>query len=117
MLIIDDEPDLVEIVKSHVEDAGYLVQAARDGKEGLKIARAINPDLIILDIGMPGMTGLEMLERLRQTPGLQSTPVLMLSAQGQSTNIFEADRLRAADFLIKPFTREELILAVQQNIR
>lgn len=116
VLIIDDEPDLVEIAKSHLEEAGYLVVSASNGVEGLERAKAVKPDLILLDIAMPAMDGLEMLETLRGTPGLSSIKVLMLTAKGRTENIFEADRLRAVDFLIKPFTYQDLIAAVRKAI-
>ena len=113
VLVVDDEADLIEIVQSHLEDGGYHVVAAADGYEGLDVAKRVKPALIILDIAMPRMTGLEMLQLLRSTPGLSTTPVLMLTAQGRSENIFEAERLQAVDFLIKPFTQEELLHAVR----
>ncbi len=116
ILIVDDEPDIVEIAQSHLESAGYRVVSAFNGLEGLEAARASKPNLILLDIAMPGMGGLEMLAALRSTPGLATIPVLMLSAQGQSRNIFEADHLRAVDFIIKPFTCDELISAVRKAV-
>lgn len=116
ILIIDDEPDLVEIAKSHLEEAGYLVAAASNGIEGLEKAKSVKPDLILLDIAMPEMDGLEMLETLRGTPGLSGIKVLMLTAKGRTENIFEADRLRAVDFLIKPFSHQDLISAVRKAI-
>ncbi len=116
ILIIDDEPDLVEIAKSHLEGAGYLVASASNGIEGLDQAMKVKPDLILLDISMPAMDGLEMLEKLRGTPGLAATRVIMLTAKGRTQNIFEADRLRAVDFLIKPFTHQDLVTAVRKAI-
>ncbi len=116
VLIIDDEPDLVEISKTHLEEAGYCVITASNGIEGLELAKKSKPDLILLDIVMPGMDGLEMLETLRGTPGLSAIKVLMLTAKGRTENIFEADRLRAVDFLIKPFTYQDLIGAVRKAI-
>ncbi len=116
VLIIDDEPDLVEISTAHLEEAGYRVISASNGIEGLELAKKAKPDLILLDIVMPGMDGLEMLETLRGTPGLAATKVLMLTAKGRSENIFEADRLRAVDYLIKPYSYEELVIAVKKAI-
>lgn len=116
ILIIDDEPDLVEISQTHLEEAGYRVVTAANGIEGLAMAKKEKPDLILLDIVMPGMDGLEMLETLRGTPGLAATKVLMLTAKGRTDNIFEADRLRAVDYLIKPFSFEELVIAVKKAI-
>ena len=114
ILVVDDEKDLVEIVESHLDEAGYRIVTAEDGIEGLEVAHREKPNLIILDIKMPRMNGLEMLEALRRTPGLETIPVLMLTAQGRSTNIFEADALRAVDFIIKPFTQADLFSAVRK---
>jgi DNA-binding response OmpR family regulator len=111
VLVVDDELDLLEIVKSHLEY--YRVLTASSGKEGLEIAAREKPQLIILDIGMPHMDGFEMLHQLREIEALKKTPVLMLTAQGQSRNIFEAERLGAMDFVIKPFTREQLLESVR----
>ena len=116
VLVVDDEEDLIEIVQSHLEDGGFQVVTAADGAEGLEVARRVKPDLIVLDIAMPRMTGLEMLELLRSTPGLSTIAVLMLTAQGRTENIFEAERLQAVDFLIKPFTHEELLKAVRRTL-
>ena len=114
ILVVDDEPDLVEITQTHLKEAGYRVFKAFDGREGLEAAKRVKPDLILLDIAMPGMDGLQMLEVLRGTPGLAAIPVLMLTARKHSDNILEAERLYAADFLIKPFTYEELLRAVRK---
>lgn len=116
VLIVDDEPDLVEIAQTHLESAGYTVYSAGDGKSGLETAKRLKPDLILLDISMPGMDGLEMLEVLRGTPGLAATKVLMLTARGRTENIFESQRLLAVDFLIKPFTCDELLDAVRKAV-
>ncbi len=114
ILIVDDEPDLIEIARDHLESAGYAVFSAGDGREGLKAAKQNVPDLILLDIQMPDIDGLEMLQLLRGMPGLAATPVLMVTARGRTENIFESQRLRAVDFLIKPFTCEELLDAVRK---
>ena len=114
VLVVDDEKDLVEIVESHLDEAGYRIVTAEDGVEGLEVTKREKPGLIILDIKMPRMNGLEMLELLRRMPEFENTPVLMLTAQGRSRNIFDAEGLRAVDFIIKPFTRDELIFAVKK---
>ena len=115
-MVVDDEEDLIEIVQTHLQEAGYRVISASSGRDGLAAAQRFKPDLIILDIAMPGMDGLEMLERLRGTPGLATTPVLMLTARGRTENIFESERLRVVDFLIKPFTYDELVNAVRKAV-
>ena len=114
ILIVDDEEDLLEILRTHLEDEGYHVMVACNGIEGLEIAKHEKPDLILLDIAMPRMGGLQMLETLKGLKGFAATPVVMLTAQGQTSNILEADRLRAADFLIKPFTHKELLQTVRK---
>ena len=116
VLVVDDDEDLIEIIQTHLEEKGFAVIGALGGREGLARAIEEKPDLIILDIAMPEMDGFEMLEELRRMPPLEKTPVMMLTAQGKSQNIFEATRLHAVDFLIKPFTREELIRAVDKVI-
>ena len=116
ILIVDDEPDLIEIAQTHLESAGYGIITASNGKEGLEAAKRFKPDLILLDITMPEMDGLQMLEILRGTEGLKSMKVLMLTAKGQSSNIFEAEHLRVLDFLIKPFSCDELLEAVRKAV-
>lgn len=117
VLVVDDEADLLEIVRTYLEDAGYQVYTAGDGKEGLKLVQEIKPHLILLDISMPyGMGGFQMLEALRRKPEIAQTPVIMLTAQGQSANIFEAQQFQAVDFLIKPFSQEELLEVVHRVI-
>ena len=118
ILIVDDEEDLQEIVQSHLEELGYRIIKAGDGMEGLEVLRRLNPKpaLVILDIKMPRMTGLELLRVMRSSNDLVNIPVLILSAQGRSENIFEAERLRTEDFLIKPFTRDELLKSVRKAL-
>lgn len=116
ILVVDDEEDLLEIVKSHLEETHIPVLTALGGKQGLETAMKARPSLIILDISMPDMGGFEMLEILRRSPEFASTSVIMLTAQGQSANIFEAERLKAVDFVIKPFTRDELLETVRKHI-
>ncbi len=116
ILIVDDEPDLIEIAQTYLEEAGYKILSATDGLKGLKMAKELKPDLILLDIVMPGMDGLEMLQVLRGTPGLSTTPVIMLTAKGRTDNIFESERLHAVDFLIKPFVVEELLETVRKAL-
>ncbi len=116
VLVVDDHEDLVEIVTQYLEEEGYFVVSAENGREGLAKIKEHKPHVVILDIAMPEMTGLEMLEQVRNTPELAKTSVVMLSTQGQTKNIFEAERFRVKDFLIKPFTREELIAAVHKAL-
>lgn len=116
ILIVDDEPDLIEIAQTYLEEAGYRIFSATDGLKGLEMAKTEKPNLILLDIAMPGIDGLEMLQILRGTKGLAAIPVIMLTARGRTDNIFEADRLNAVDFLIKPFVPEDLLSIVRKTL-
>ncbi len=116
VLVVDDEEDICEMVEDYLVPEGYRVMKARDGREGLASVKRIKPDMVLLDITMPRMNGFEMLERLRGSHGISATPVVMLTAQGQSDNIMEAERLHAADYMIKPFTGDELLRVVRRTI-
>ncbi len=117
LLVIDDEADLLEVLDTWLESCGYEVSTAKDGMEGLARAKEIKPDLVILDISMPKMDGFEVLSLIRADAQTASTPVVMLTAKGQTENIFHAERLRAVDFLIKPFDATQLLTAVRKNVR
>lgn len=117
ILAIDDESDFLEVLEGWLIGENYTVVTAKDGREGIQIAKTQNPDLIILDIAMPDMDGIETLSRLRGIKETMTTPVIMLTAHGQTENIFESERYRAADFLMKPFQADELMKAIQTNIR
>ena len=116
ILVVDDEEDICEMVGDYLEPEGYRVLKAHDGREGLGIAVRVKPDMILLDIAMPRMNGFEMLEHLRGTHGISATPVVMLTAKEQSASILEAERLHAADYLIKPFTGKQLLKVVRLAI-
>ena len=117
VLIIDDETDLLEALDSWLGSYGYEVSTAKDGAEGLSRAKELRPDLVILDISMPKMDGFEVLSLIRADTQTALTPVVMLTAKGRTENIFEAEKLRAVDFLIKPFDATELLTSVRKNIR
>ena len=112
VLVIDDDPGVRDYMEALVSRQGYEVTAAADGEEALKNLDAIQPDLITLDVVLPGMDGLQTLEKLKQR--LPDVPVVMLSGHGQARNIVEAMRRGASDFLRKPFEVEELELAFQK---
>ena len=117
ILAIDDEIGLLDEVKACLESSGYDVLTARNGLEGLQSVKENNPDLVLLDISMPQMDGLEVLAEMRRTKESATTPVVMLSGKGKSDNIFEAEKLRAVDFLIKPFRADELLDVVRKSAR
>ena len=114
VLVIDDDPGVRDYMEALVSRQGYEVSAAADGEEALKNLETIQPDLITLDVVLPGMDGLQTLEKLKQR--LPDVPVVMLSGHGQARNIVEAMRRGASDFLRKPFEVEELELAFQKAL-
>ena len=116
ILAIDDEAELVEALGAWLESNGYEVKTAKNGIEGLGVAEAFKPDLIILDISMPKMDGFEVLSHLRQMEHQKDIPVVMLSGQGRTENLLEAERLKAVDFLLKPCRGEELLDVVERHI-
>jgi len=114
VLVIDDDPGVREYMEALVSRQGYEVTAVADGERALLSLESIQPDLITLDVVLPGMDGLETLSELKKR--LPDVPVVMLSGHGQARNIVEAMRLGASDFLRKPFEVEELDLAFQKAL-
>jgi len=114
VLVIDDDPGVRDYMEALVSRQGYEVSAAADGEEALRNLETTQPDLITLDVVLPGMDGLQTLEKLKQR--LPDVPVVMLSGHGQARNIVEAMRRGASDFLRKPFEVEELELAFQKAL-
>ncbi|HKE10766.1 MAG TPA: response regulator, partial [Myxococcota bacterium] len=114
VLVIDDDPGVRDYLEALVSRQGYQVFAADGGEEALRGLDESRPDLITLDVVLPGMDGLETLRELKKR--LPEVPVVMLSGHGQARTIVEAMRLGASDFLRKPFEVEELELAFQKAL-
>ena len=117
MLVVDDEPDITGLVAYHLAKAGYRVATARTGTEALKAAREERPDLIVLDLMLPGVSGYDILAELRRRAETRTTGVILLTARKE-----EADRIRglslgADDYLAKPFSPQELVLRVAAVLR
>ena len=116
ILIVDDEPPILDLVRFTLEDAEVRVVEASDGVEALALARRLRPDLILLDVHMPRLDGLEACRQIRRDPALAQTPIVMLTAAGQ-----EADRARgreagADEYLTKPFSPLALIGLVKSLV-
>jgi len=111
ILVVDDERELTETVKNFLEARHYVVAVAYNGTQALEKARE-RPDMILLDIVMPGINGLEVLRRLRTDPVTREVPVIMLTAKGETQSIFDAQSLMATDYIIKPFSLEELSILI-----
>jgi CheY-like chemotaxis protein len=109
MLVIDDEPDLVSTIQCRLEWCKFEVITAGSGEEALEKAANEKPDLILLDINMPGMDGHEVLNRLRNRPDLRDIPVIMCTALCEAEDIAKASSYGVVDYIAKPFDFSELV--------
>ena len=114
VLLVEDDLDIQRLVRILLERAGYAVRGATDGNEALRLVFNVRPDLILLDIGLPGMDGWQVLERVRD---LSDVPVVMLTAQGDELDKVRGLRAGADDFVTKPFGRQELVARVDALLR
>lgn len=114
ILVIDDELSILELVTAYLEPEGYDVRTARDGQTGLDLARAFEPDLIVLDIMLPGMDGIELLTRLRRESDVY---VIMLTAKAEETDKIVGLSVGADDYLTKPFSPRELVARIKAALR
>ena len=114
ILVIDDEPKIVEICCDYLRSAGFDVIAAGDGQEGLRLARREKPDLIVLDLMLPGMDGLDLCRTLRKESNI---PVIMLTARVEETDKLIGLELGADDYITKPFSPRELVARVRVVLR
>ncbi len=116
-LVIDDEDTIIDLIKLGLKYEGFQVESAADGPEGLTAAQRIDPDVIILDLMLPGMDGLEVCRQLRLNPTTRDIPVLMLTARGQVHDKVTGLETGADDYLPKPFNFEELVARIRAILR
>lgn len=114
VLVVDDEPKIVETVGAYLRNAGFAVTTAADGEAAVAQARARPPDLVVLDLGLPGLDGLDVARDLRRT---SSVPIIMLTARGEETDRVLGLELGADDYLVKPFSPRELVARVRAVLR
>ena len=117
VLIVEDEPDIRELVVHHLKREGYQVSVAASGEEALRQVQASPPDLVLLDLMMPAMNGLEVCRRLRQDPVTASLPIVMLTAKGDEVDRVLGLELGADDYVVKPFSPKELLARVRAVLR
>jgi DNA-binding response OmpR family regulator len=114
VLVVDDEPKIVNVVRDYLQDAGFAVTTAADGRTALERARALQPDLVVLDLGLPGIDGLDVARELRRHSG---TPIVMLTARGDELDRVLGLELGADDYVVKPFSPRELVARVRAVLR
>ena len=114
ILIVDDEPLILKTVQAYLEEEGFAVQPAADGPSALRLAHSFHPDLVVLDVMLPGMDGWEVLRRLRQESEVY---VLMLTARSDETDKIVGLNMGADDYLTKPFSPRELVARIKAIMR
>jgi len=115
-LIVDDEGDLVLLLEHALDAAGYAVGSARDGTEGLERIRSEVPDLVLLDVSLPGIDGLEICGLLARDPATRAVPVILITARGAAVDVFRGLVAGARDYLVKPFRTAELLARVDEAL-
>ncbi|MGB7538441.1 MAG: response regulator transcription factor [Anaerolineales bacterium] len=114
ILIVDDEPELVRVIRSYLEKAGFQAAAAYRGDEAMQAFRTHHPDLVILDLNLPGMDGLDVAREIRR---LGPTPIIMLTARVEETDRLVGLELGADDYVTKPFSPREVVARVRAVLR
>jgi len=112
--VVDDEPEAVELVEFNLKGAGYEVSTAADGAEALNKARRIQPNLVILDVMMPEIDGMEVCKLMRRDPATSGIPIIMLTAKASEVDRVLGLELGADDYVVKPFSPRELVLRVKK---
>ena len=117
ILIVEDESSLVDVLSYNLQREGYEVVVAKEGREGLRKAQMILPDLILLDLMLPGISGLEICRELRASTRTARLPILMLTAKAEEPDRITGLELGADDYMTKPFSPRELVLRVKSVLR
>ena len=117
ILIVDDEEDILELLKFNLLREGYQVFGALTGEEALKLAQSEGPDLIVLDLMLPGIDGLEVARKLKNDPKTKQIPVVMLTAKGEEADIVTGLELGADDYITKPFSPRIFIARIKAVLR
>jgi two-component system response regulator ResD len=116
VLVVDDEPTIVEVVGRYMERAGYETLRAFDGSEALRLAGSHRPDLVVLDVMLPGVDGIEVMKQLQDGPG-RKPAVIMLTARGEESDRLVGLRRGADDYVVKPFSPNELVARAEAVLR
>jgi len=117
IMVVEDHAETRELLRYNLENAGFEVRSAGDGLEGLAVMGRWRPDLIVLDVMLPGMDGFEICRRLKQMPGLSGVPVILLTARTDEVDRVVGLELGAEDYVVKPFSTRELVLRIRLVLR
>ncbi|MDA8088614.1 MAG: response regulator [Nitrospiraceae bacterium] len=117
VLIVDDSATMRQVVSFALKDAGFEVISAVDGKDAIAKLGVAKSDLIITDLNMPNLNGIELIKQVRQTPGHKFTPIIMLTTESQESRKAEGRQAGVSGWIVKPFTPEQLLGVVKKFIR
>jgi two-component system phosphate regulon response regulator PhoB len=117
VLVVEDEKDLADLVQFNLQKAGYETLSARSGDEALALSRTRTPDLVLLDLMLPGIPGTEVCRQLKTSPRTRNVPVIMVTARSEEVDRVVGFELGADDFVTKPFSMRELVLRVRAVLR
>ncbi len=113
ILVVDDNEDSIRIIQAVLENNGYTVRVARSGKEALERVKEDLPQLVLLDVMMPEMSGMEVLERLRASAQTAAVPVILLTAKAQDEDVISGYQVGADYYITKPFTSKQLLYGIR----
>lgn len=116
ILIVDDSPTEVHVMKKALEGSGYRTATAGDGQEGVRLAREMHPDLIFMDIVMPGMNGYQATRALVNDPDTRTIPIVMVTSKGLETDRIWGLRQGAVDYMVKPVSPDKLVEKAQSTL-
>jgi twitching motility two-component system response regulator PilH len=116
ILIVDDSPTELHVMQKALERHGYRTAAAADGAEGIRLAREMHPDLIFMDVVMPGMNGYQATRTLSGDPKTSSIPIIMVTSKGQETDKIWGLRQGAVDYMVKPVSPDQLVAKAQATL-
>ena len=117
VLVVDDEKDLLDLVRYHLEKSGLTCLEARDGETALQVAKERLPDLIVLDLMLPGLDGLEVCRKLRKEPKTANVAIIMLTAKAEEVDRIVGLEMGADDYMVKPFSPRELVARIKAVLR
>ena len=117
IVVVEDEPDLVDVVTYNLEREGYSVLASQRGDEGLNLIRSQAPDLVLLDLMLPGMDGLSICRQMKSDSSMKEIPIIIASAKGEESDVVIGLEMGADDYLAKPFSPRELLARIRAVLR